>query len=850
MYVIKRNGQHAPFHFDEITSTIEPLCEGLPGVLPEMVTQRVVPSMRSGMRTDDISKLAAETAAALSTRHPDYATLAGRIQVQRIQKQAPARFTDAARLLRDRMQPEYNLIVDLHGELLDARCAASAHLDNTYDVFAVATLEKSYLLRQTPEQAGAVGREQADLPILETIQYMNMRIAIGVNLEQPVADSGPDRDLDVADHGPHEHREHHGHQHQHREHHGHHGHHGHQGHQRPAVDRAAQLERILETYYLLAHKLYTHATPTMFNAGTLFSQLSSCYLVNMAEDSIDGIYLTLARCAKISKFAGGLGISVHKVRAEGTYIDGTGGASNGLVPMLRVFNETARYVDQGGGKRKGAATIYLEPWHADIMKFLALRSNQGEQNERARDLNYALWIPDIFMERVLAEGSWPLFCPHRCPGLETSHGPEFRERFLRYEAEGRAVATLPARAVWDRVMQAQMETGEPYMLYKDHCNLKSNHSHLGTIQGSNLCTEIVQFTSPDETAVCNLASVNLAAMVTDGRLDLDRLARVVRVCTRNLNNVIDLNYYPIPSARRSNQRHRPIGIGVQGFADLLAKLAVPYASADARDIFGLLMEHIHAAALLESARLAAVHGPYPSFRGSPLSRGLLQADLWNLPRHQYPSETVSDRVRALVHPGVAIDWGRIRGEVLKYGARNSLLLAPMPTATTAQILGNTESFEPPTAMMFTRRVLAGDHLVVNRHLVRDLEAADLWDDAMADRIVAARGSVQTIPEIPAAIRERYRTVWEIPQRTVVDLVLRGAPFVCQSMSLNAHVESPTVAKLTSMHFYTWRNGLKTGSYYIRTQPKAHAIQFTVAPAGPPRAPCPVDQEAVCESCSA
>lgn len=581
------------------------------------------------------------------------------------------------------------------------------------------------------------------------------------------------------------------------------------------------IDKVRETYELMSQKFFTHATPTLFNSGTPRPQMSSCFLLQMTEDSIAGIFDTLKSCALISKSAGGIGLAIHKIRASGTYINGTNGTSNGLVPMLRVFNDTARYVDQGGGKRKGSFAVYLEPWHADIMDFLDMRKNHGKEEARARDLFYALWVCDLFMQRVESDGDWTLMCPHLCPGLPETYGDEFNALYEKYEREGRGVRTIKAQQLWFAILQSQIETGNPFMVYKDACNRKSNQKNLGTIQCSNLCTEIVEYTAPDEIAVCNLASVALPRFVKaeEKVFDFQRLYEVARVIALNLNKVIDRNHYPVEEARRSNMRHRPIGIGVQGFADALMLLRLPYEDPRVMQLNADIFETIYYAACEASCDLAEQNGAYESFAGSPASKGILQFDMWN-----------EERARKGLAPlklSGRWDWTHLKERIVKHGMRNSLLIAPMPTASTSQILGNCESFEPYTSNIYTRRVLSGEFFVVNPHLLKDLIALGLWNDSMKQRLIAANGSVQNITEIPEDLRKIYKTVWEIKQRCLVDLAAGRAPFIDQSQSLNVYITNPTFAKLSSMHFYGWKNGLKTGMYYLRTQAAVDAIKFTV-----------------------
>ena len=644
---------------------------------------------------------------------------------------------------------EHYEVVMKHKDQLDA--AIVHDRDFEYDYFGFKTLEKSYLLKMHGK-------------IVERPQLMLMRVAVGI-------------------HG-------------------------------------ADVEAAIETYNLLSQRFFTHATPTLFNAGSTNAQMSSCFLLTMKEDSIDGIYETLKNSAIISKYAGGIGLAVHNIRASESYIAGTNGTSNGIVPMLRVFNNTARYVDQGGGKRKGSIAIYLEPWHADIFSFLDLRKNHGNEADRARDLFYALWVPDLFMERVKSNGTWTLFCPNEAPGLADCHGDKFVELYEKYEKEGLGRKTIKAQELWFAILDSQVETGTPYMLYKDHANNKSNQQNLGTIRCSNLCTEIMEYTAPDETAVCNLASIALPRMVralanTEGLpnatmiFDFDKLQEVTEVITRNLNKIIDRNYYPIPEARNSNMRHRPIGIGVQGLADVFMMMKIPFDSPEAAKLNKDIFETIYYGACTASMELAAKDGPYETYEGSPASQGKLQFDLWG------------------VTPSTRLDWAALKAKIAEHGMRNSLLLAPMPTASTAQILGNNESTEPFTSNMYNRRVLAGEFTVVNKHLLRELTAKGIWTESVRNRIIADRGSVQNVPEIPKEIRDVYKTVWEIPQRIILDMAADRAPFICQSQSMNVHIADPNTKKLTSMHFHAWQKGLKTGMYYLRTRPKADAIQFTV-----------------------
>lgn len=754
MHVIKRNGKRESVKFDKITARIEKLCYGLDRRFVNSidVAKKVIEGLYDGVTTTELDNLAAETAASLTVKHPDYALLASRIAVSNLHKNTTKSFSATMRLLyecRDGMNGKATpllseavwRIITEHAELLDSTIIYDR--DYGFDYFGFKTLERSYLLK-------------VDGKVVERPQHMYMRVAIGIHHD----------DIDSA----------------------------------------------IRTYHLMSERWFTHATPTLFNAGTPKPQMSSCFLLTMKDDSIDGIYDTLKQTAKISQSAGGIGLSIHNIRATGSYIGGTNGTSNGIIPMLRVFNDTARYVDQGGGKRKGAFAIYLEPWHADVFEFLDLRKNHGKDELRARDLFYALWIPDLFMQRVETGGNWSLFCPHEAPGLCDKWGEEFEELYDRYEREGRARRTVKAQDLWFAILDAQIETGTPYLLYKDAANRKSNQQNLGTIRSSNLCTEIIEYTSPDEVAVCNLASLALPRFVTfdqGGAFDHQRLYEVTYEVTKNLNKIIDNNYYPIEEARNSNLRHRPIGIGVQGLADTLILLRLPFESEKARQLNKEIFETIYFAAMTASKDLAKTDGPYPSFAGSPASKGQFQFDLWD------------------IEPTLRWDWYRLKDEVVKFGVRNSLLVAPMPTASTSQILGNNECFEPYTSNIYVRRVLSGEFVVVNKHLLKDLVDLNLWNDDMKNRIILHNGSIQAIEEIPQAIKDIYKTVWEIKQRTIIDMAADRGAYICQSQSLNLFVDSPSANKLTSMHFYAWKKGLKTGMYYLRTQAASQAVQFTV-----------------------
>lgn len=757
MHVVKRDGRTESVHFDKITSRISKLAFGLDTkhVEPPLVAQKVIQGVYPGVTTMELDELAAQTAASFATQHPDYSILAARISVSNLQKSTIETFSELTEALFNYIHPVTNKPGPLVSkEYFDTVMKHKDILDKTvnhardfeYDYFGYKTLEKSYLLKM-------------DGKIAERPQCMLMRVAVGIH--------GDD------------------------------------------------IDSVIDTYEGLSQRYFTHATPTLFNAGTNTPQMSSCFLLTMKEDSIDGIYDTLKNCAVISKYAGGIGLASHNIRASKSYIRGTNGTSNGIVPMLRVFNNTARYVDQGGGKRKGSIAIYLEPWHADIFAFLDLRKNHGNEADRARDLFYALWIPDLFMERVKANGKWTLMCPDECPGLSDCHGDEFKALYEKYEREGKGRESIQAQQLWFSILDAQVETGTPYMLYKDHCNNKSNQKNLGTIKCSNLCTEIVQYTSRDETAVCNLASISLSKLVrrlTPGgplQFDFEKLRQVAMTLTRNLNRVIDRNFYPIEEARNSNLKHRPIGLGVQGLADAFAMLKVPFDSPEAAQLNRDIFETIYFGACSASCALAKAEGHYESYPGSPASQGQLQFDLWG------------------VTPSPRWDWASLKAQIAEHGMRNSLLVAPMPTASTAQILGNNESTEPFTANIYNRRVLAGEFTIVNKHLLRDLTSLGIWNESLRNQIIANRGSVQKIEEIPQHLRDVYKTVWEVPQRVILDLAADRSPYICQSQSLNVHIADPSSKKLTSMHFYAWKKGLKTGMYYLRSRPKADAIQFTV-----------------------
>ncbi len=751
MFVIKRDGRTETVKFDKITARIEKLCYSLNPALvdPVDVAKKVIEGLYDGVTTTELDNLAAETAASLTTRHPDYALLASRIAVSNLHKNTTKSFSSTMRSLYYYIDPKSGQacpllsddvweIIDKHSDLLDSHIIYDR--DFGFDYFGFKTLEKSYLLKLNGQ-------------VVERPQHMYMRVSVGIHKN----------DLDA----------------------------------------------VIKTYNLLSERWFTHATPTLFNAGTPKPQMSSCFLLTMKDDSIEGIYDTLKQTAKISQSAGGIGLSIHNIRATGSYIGGTNGTSNGIVPMLRVFNDTARYVDQGGGKRKGAFAIYLEPWHADVFEFLDLKKNHGKEENRARDLFYALWISDLFMERVEAGGDWSLFCPHESPGLADCWGDAFKKLYESYEKQGKARKVVKAQELWFAILESQIETGTPYLLYKDAANSKSNQQNLGTIKSSNLCTEIIQYTAPDEVAVCNLASIALPRFVINHEFDHEKLYEVTYQATINLNKIIDNNYYPVEEARYSNMRNRPVGLGIQGLADVFILLRIGFESEEARKVNREIAETMYFAALSASSDLATTEGTYETYEGSPVSQGTLQYDMWNV--------TPSDRW----------DWASLKAKIKKSGVRNSLLMAPMPTASTSQILGNNECFEPYTSNIYTRRVLSGEFVVVNKHLLKDLASLNLWNSEIKNKIIEANGSVQNIPEIPVHLKEIYKTVWEIKQRNLIDMAADRGAFICQSQSLNLFIQEPTVSKLTSMHFYAWKKGLKTGMYYLRTQAASAAVRFTI-----------------------
>ncbi len=750
MHVVKRDGRREPVQFDKITARIKKLCYGLhDSVDPVKIAMRVIEGVYDGVTTTELDNLAAEVAATNAVSHPDYASLASRIAVSNLHKSTHKSFAETMHELYTYIDPvtgaNASLIAD---DVMDIVTDHGEFLDSTiiYD----RDFNYDYFGFKTLERSYLL---KINGKIAERPQHMLMRVAVGIHKD----------DLDA----------------------------------------------VAETYHMMSEGWFTHATPTLFNSGTPKPQMSSCFLLTMKEDSITGIYDTLKQCAKISQNAGGIGLAIHDIRATGSYIRGTNGTSNGIVPMLRVFNDTARYVDQGGGKRKGSFAVYIEPWHADIFDFLELKKNHGKEEQRARDLFYALWIPDLFMKRVEENGEWTLMCPNECPGLADVHSEAFEALYTKYESEGKGRKTIKAQDLWFKVLESQIETGTPYMLFKDAANRKSNQQNLGTIRSSNLCTEIIEYTAPDEVAVCNLASIALPKFVTENGFDHDKLFEVTYRVTKNLNRIIDRNYYPIPEARNSNMRHRPIGIGVQGLADAFILLRLPFDSEEARALNREIFETIYYAAATASKDLARAEGAYETFAGSPASRGQLQFDLWG------------------VTPTARWEWDILKEEIKQHGLRNSLLLAPMPTASTAQVLGNNECFEPYTSNIYTRRVLSGEFIIVNKHLLRDLTRLGLWNEDMKNRIIAANGSVQHIDDIPDNLKALYRTAWEIPQRSIIDMSADRGAFICQSQSLNVFMENVNAAKLTSMHFYSWKKGLKTGIYYLRTKAATDAIKFTV-----------------------
>ncbi|KFY73713.1 hypothetical protein V499_06211 [Pseudogymnoascus sp. VKM F-103] len=753
MFVYKRNGNKERVQFDKITARVSRLCYGLDAehVDAAAITQKVISGVYQGVTTIELDNLAAETAAYMTVTHPDYAILAARIAVSNLHKQTKKQFSSVIHDLYHYVNPKNS-----KPSPMIAKKTYDIVMEHAEELNSAVLYDRDFNYQyfgfKTLERSYLL---RLDGKVAERPQHMIMRVAVGIHGED--------------------------------------------------------IEKTIETYNLMSSKYFTHASPTLFNAGTPQAQLSSCFLVDMKEDSIEGIYDTLKTCAMISKTAGGIGLNIHRIRATGAYIAGTNGNSNGIVPMLRVFNNTARYVDQGGNKRPGAFAIYVEPWHADVFEFLDLRKNHGKEEVRARDLFYALWIPDLFMKRVEKNGDWTLMCPNECPGLADVYGDEFEALYEGYEKEGKGRKTIKAQKLWYSILESQTETGNPFMLYKDACNRKSNQKNLGTIRSSNLCTEIVEYSAPDEVAVCNLASLALPTYVdmANGTYDFQKLHEVTQVVVKNLNKIIDVNYYPVPEARRSNFRHRPVAVGVQGLADAFLALRLPFDSPEAKFLNSQIFETIYHGALTASVELAQIHGTYETYEGSPVSKGELQYDMWG------------------VTPTDLWDWDSLKAQIKQHGVRNSLLVAPMPTASTSQILGFNECFEPYTSNIYSRRVLAGEFQVVNPWLLKDLVDMGLWSDNMKNRIIADGGSIQNIPNIPADIKALYKTVWEISQRTIVQMAADRGAFIDQSQSLNIHMKDPTMGKITSMHFAGWKLGLKTGMYYLRTMAASAPIQFTV-----------------------
>ncbi|CAA0236805.1 ribonucleoside-diphosphate reductase subunit alpha [Tenacibaculum maritimum] len=759
MYVVKRDGKKEPVMFDKITARVRKMCYGLNTIVdPVKVAMRVIEGLYDGVSTSELDSLAAEIAATMTTAHPDYAKLAARIAVSNLHKNTKKSFSETMIDLYEYVNPRTGkkaplLADDVYKIIMDN----SEKLDSTiiysrdfnYDFFGFKTLERSYLLKLNGN-------------IVERPQHMLMRVSIGIHKH----------DIDEA----------------------------------------------IATYELMSKKYFTHATPTLFNSGTPKPQMSSCFLLQMQDDSIDGIYDTLKQTAKISQSAGGIGLSIHNIRATGSYIRGTNGTSNGIVPMLKVFNDTARYVDQGGGKRKGSFAMYIEPWHADIYDFLDLKKNHGKEEMRARDLFYAMWISDLFMKRVQEDGQWTLMCPNECPHLYDTYGDEFERLYVGYEEAGKGRKTIKARDLWEKILESQIETGTPYMLYKDAVNRKTNHKNLGTIRSSNLCTEIMEYTSNDEVAVCNLASIALPMFISEREngekyFNHKKLFDVTKKVTRNLDTVIDMNYYPVKEAENSNFRHRPVGLGVQGLADAFITLRLPFTSEEAKKLNQEIFETIYFAAVTSSMEIAKAKVAYSTFKGSPMSEGEFQFNMWGINEDDLSGNW---------------DWKKLRKNVIKHGVRNSLLVAPMPTASTSQILGNNEAFEPYTSNIYTRRVLSGEFIVVNKHLLEDLVELGLWDNSMKEEIMRANGSIQHIEAIPQDLKDLYKTVWEMSMKDIIDMARHRGYFIDQSQSLNLFMKDPDFAKLTSMHFYAWKSGLKTGMYYLRTKSAVNAIQFTLS----------------------
>ncbi|RPG68749.1 MAG: ribonucleoside-diphosphate reductase subunit alpha [Flavobacteriaceae bacterium TMED120] len=753
MNVVKRDGRKEPIIFDKITARVRKLCYGLNDLVdPVRVAMRVIEGLYDGVTTSELDNLAAEIAATMTTTHPDYAQLAARISVSNLHKNTKKSFSETMKDLYEYVNPRTGKKAPLLSDEVYKVIQKNAELLDSSIIYN-RDFGYDFFGFKTLERSYLL---KLNGEIVERPQHMLMRVSIGIHLED--------------------------------------------------------MDSVMDTYHLMSKRYFTHATPTLFNSGTPKPQMSSCFLLTMKDDSIDGIYDTLKQTAKISQSAGGIGLSIHNIRATGSYISGTNGTSNGIVPMLRVFNDTARYVDQGGGKRKGSFAIYVEPWHADIFDFLELKKNHGKEEMRARDLFYAMWVPDLFMKRVEEDVEWTLMCPNECPGLFDCHGDAFEKLYIKYEKEGKGRKTIKARELWEKILESQIETGTPYMLYKDSANRKSNQQNLGTIRSSNLCTEILEYTSPDEIAVCNLASIALPMFVEDGAFNHQKLYEVTLQVTKNLNRVIDRNYYPVPEAANSNFRHRPVGLGVQGLADAFIMLRLPFTSEKAKELNQEIFETLYFAAMTASLEEAQKDGPYETYKGSPISKGEFQHNLWGI-----KDEELSGRW----------DWVALRKQVKKHGVRNSLLVAPMPTASTSQILGNNECFEPYTSNIYTRRVLSGEFIVVNKHLLEDLVELGLWNEDMKQELMRANGSIQHIEAIPGDIKELYRTVWELSMKDIIDMSRHRGYFIDQSQSLNLFMEGATMAKLTSMHFYAWKSGLKTGMYYLRTKSAVDAIKFTI-----------------------
>jgi len=738
--------------FDKITDRIKKLCYGLNGLVePVKVAMRVIEGLYDGVSTSELDNLAAETAASMTIAHPDYAQLAARIAISNLHSNTKKSFSETMNEMFHYVNPRTNLEAPLLSDEVHKVIMDNAEFLDSHIIYN-RDFNYDYFGFKTLERSYLL---RINGKIVERPQHMLMRVSVGIHL--------------------------------------------------------GDLDSVIETYDLMSKKFFTHATPTLFNAGTPKPQMSSCFLLAMQDDSIDGIYDTLKQTAKISQSAGGVGLSIHNVRATGSYIRGTNGTSNGIVPMLRVFNDTARYVDQGGGKRKGSFAIYIETWHADIFEFLDLKKNTGKEEMRARDLFFAMWTSDLFMKRVQEDTYWTLMCPNECPGLYDVYGEEFEKLYISYEERGKGRKTIKARELWEKILESQIETGTPYMLYKDAANRKSNQKNLGTIRSSNLCTEIMEFTSKDEIAVCNLASISLPMFVENGKFDHKLLFNVTKRVTRNLNKVIDRNYYPVKEAENSNIRHRPVGLGVQGLADAFIMLRMPFTSDEAKKLNQEIFETLYFAAVTASMEMAKEEGPYSTFKGSPISQGEFQHNLWGL-----KDEDLSGRW----------DWASLRKEVMKNGVRNSLLVAPMPTASTSQILGNNEAFEPYTSNIYTRRVLSGEFIVVNKHLLNDLVERGLWNETLKQELMRQNGSVQGL-DIPQDLKELYKTVWEMSMKDIIDMSRQRGYFIDQSQSLNLFMQDANYSKLTSMHFYAWQSGLKTGMYYLRTKSAVDAIKFTL-----------------------